>query len=209
MFVAEGLAKLTRRPGVAALTAGPGVTNGVSGITSVLFNGSPLVVLGGRSSDAGWGRGALQEFDHVPMLAPVTKHAATVHDTAAIAPRPTPPSWPLLPNRGPVFVDYPLDRLFAPGAVTWTPGPVPRRDPRPRRRGRPRPPACRRRAARDHRRHRPVLGRGVDAAGARRPSTSARRCSRTAWAAAAFRPTTSSPTAARSCCCAARPISSW
>jgi acetolactate synthase-1/2/3 large subunit len=126
VFAAEGLAKLTRRPGVAALTAGPGVTNGVSGITSALFNGSPLVVLGGRSSDAGWGRGALQEFDHVPMMAPITKHAATVHDTAAIATdTDAAVVAALAPHRGPVFVDYPLDRLFAPGSVRWTPGVVP------------------------------------------------------------------------------------
>jgi acetolactate synthase I/II/III large subunit len=64
-FAAEGLAKLTRRPGVAALTAGPGVTNAVSAVTTAHFNGSPLVVLGGRAAEEGWGRGALQEFDHV------------------------------------------------------------------------------------------------------------------------------------------------
>ena len=48
-FAAEAYAKLTRRPGVAALTAGPGVTNGISAVTSAMFNGSPLVVLGGRA----------------------------------------------------------------------------------------------------------------------------------------------------------------
>ena len=53
VFAAEGFAKLTRRAGVAALTAGPGVTNGVSAVTGAMFNGSPVVVLGGRSSDGG------------------------------------------------------------------------------------------------------------------------------------------------------------
>ncbi|MEY2435679.1 MAG: hypothetical protein QOF97_515, partial [Acidimicrobiaceae bacterium] len=48
-FAAEATAKLTRRPGVAVLTAGPGVTNGVSAVTAAHFNGSPLVVLGGRA----------------------------------------------------------------------------------------------------------------------------------------------------------------
>lgn len=48
-FAAEGLAKVTRRPGVAALTAGPGVTNGVSAIASAFFGGSPVVVIGGRA----------------------------------------------------------------------------------------------------------------------------------------------------------------
>src|ERR687888_2076966 len=46
-FAAEGIARLTRRPGVAVLTAGPGVTNGISAITTAHFNGSPLVVIGG------------------------------------------------------------------------------------------------------------------------------------------------------------------
>src|SRR5919201_1096842 len=45
-FAAEGWAKVTREPGVAALTAGPGVTNGMSAIASAQQNGSPIVVLG-------------------------------------------------------------------------------------------------------------------------------------------------------------------
>ena len=122
VFAAEGFAKLTRRPGVAALTAGPGVTNGVSAVTSALFNGSPVVVLGGRSSDGGWGRGALQEFDHVPLMTPITKLATTAHDVDAIASLTGDAvATALTPHRGPVFVDYPLDRLFAPGSARWAP----------------------------------------------------------------------------------------
>jgi len=56
-FAAEGTAKLTRRPGVAVLTAGPGVTNGISAVTTAHFNGSPLIVLGGRAPQARWGAG--------------------------------------------------------------------------------------------------------------------------------------------------------
>src|SRR5215208_7298258 len=48
-FAAEGWAKATRRVGVAALTAGPGVTNGLSAITSAHLNGSPVLVIGGRA----------------------------------------------------------------------------------------------------------------------------------------------------------------
>ena len=55
-FAAEAYAKLTRNPGLAALTAGPGITNGVSAITSAHFNGSPLVVLGGRAPERPVGR---------------------------------------------------------------------------------------------------------------------------------------------------------
>src|SRR4051795_12030650 len=76
-FAAEGWAKVTRRPGVAALTAGPGVTNGLSAIASAQQNASPVVVLGGRAPAFRWGQGSLQEIDHVPFVAPVVKHAAT------------------------------------------------------------------------------------------------------------------------------------
>ena len=79
-FAAEAYAKLTRRPAVAALTAGPGITNGVSAVTSAWFNGAPLVVLGGRAPQLRWGAGSLQELDHVPILASITKSAATVLD---------------------------------------------------------------------------------------------------------------------------------
>src|SRR5436190_634754 len=81
-FAAEAYAKLTRRPGFAALTAGPGITNGVSAVTSAWFNGSPVVVLGGRAPEQRWGAGSLQEFDHVPVMASITKRAATVKDSS-------------------------------------------------------------------------------------------------------------------------------
>jgi thiamine pyrophosphate-dependent acetolactate synthase large subunit-like protein len=115
-FAAEGLARLTRGPGLAVLTAGPGVTNGMSAVVQARFNGSPVVVLGGRAPQARWGAGSLQELDHVPLLASVTKLArtvtavedipATVHDAVVTA---------LTPHRGPVFVDFPLDVVFRQG----------------------------------------------------------------------------------------------
>lgn len=119
-FAAEAYAKLTRRPGLAVLTAGPGVTNGVSAVTSAHFNGAPVVVLGGRAPQARWGSGSLQEFDHVPLMAPITKSAATLHD-AARAGEVVHDAVRLAasPHRGPVFVDFPLD-VFGPSA-----GPVP------------------------------------------------------------------------------------
>lgn len=112
-FAAEATAKLTRRPGVAVLTAGPGVTNGVSAVTTAHMNGSPLLVLGGRAPLARWGSGSLQELDHVPILAPVTKRSATVRTTAGIAGEvASAASLALTPHRGPVFLDFPLDVVF-------------------------------------------------------------------------------------------------
>src|ERR671932_2058527 len=74
-FAAEGWAKVTRQPGVAALTAGPGVTNGMSALASAQQNNSPLVVLGGRAPAMRWGQGSLQEIDHVPFVRPLAKLA--------------------------------------------------------------------------------------------------------------------------------------
>src|ERR671935_2979419 len=76
-FAAEGWAKATREPGVCALTAGPGVTNGMSALASAAANGSPMLVLGGRAPAFRWGQGSLQEIDHVPVVAPVSKLAKT------------------------------------------------------------------------------------------------------------------------------------
>src|SRR3954471_10391714 len=84
-FAAEGWAKVTREPGVAALTAGPGVTNGMSAMASAQQNHSPVVVLGGRAPAFRWGQGSLQEIDHVPFVRPLVKYAATPAATAEIA----------------------------------------------------------------------------------------------------------------------------
>ncbi|MGQ0623265.1 MAG: acetolactate synthase [Sporichthyaceae bacterium] len=118
VFAAEAVAKLTRRAGLAVLTAGPGITNGVSAVTTAHFNGSPVLILGGRAPQALWGSGSLQELDHPPLLAPVTKSAATVATTAQI---PTAINEALhlatTAHRGPVFLDFPLDEVFADGAA--------------------------------------------------------------------------------------------
>jgi acetolactate synthase-1/2/3 large subunit len=128
-FAAEGWAKVTREPGVCALTAGPGVTNGMSAIASAHKNNSPIVVLGGRAPQLRWGQGSLQEIDHVPFVAPLTKSARTATATADI---------PLLLDEaiaraleaptGPTFLDLPLDVVFMeaddPGMPAVAPDPA-------------------------------------------------------------------------------------
>ena len=118
VFGAEGQAKLTRRPGLAALTAGPGVTNGVSAIATSWFNGSPVVVVGGRAPQFRWGSGALQELDHPPILREVTKLATTVAQPELIGPE-VAAAFQLAtsPHRGPVFLDVPMDHLYTPVPV--------------------------------------------------------------------------------------------
>jgi acetolactate synthase-1/2/3 large subunit len=125
-FAAEGWAKVTRRPGVCALTAGPGVTNGMSAIASAQQNGSPMLVLGGRAPAMRWGQGSLQELDHVPFVRPLTKFAATPDATAEI------PglidealATALTPHSGPTFIDFPLDVVFMEGAQPEEPAALP------------------------------------------------------------------------------------
>jgi thiamine pyrophosphate-dependent acetolactate synthase large subunit-like protein len=115
-FAAEGWAKVTRQVGVAALTAGPGVTNGMSAMASALQNHSPVLVLGGRAPAFRWGQGSLQEIDHVPFVRPLTKLAATAESTdeipglvdEALAAA-------LAPHSGPTFLDFPMDHVFTDG----------------------------------------------------------------------------------------------
>ena len=112
-FAAEGWAKVTRTPGVAALTAGPGVTNGLSAIASAKQSNSPMLVLGGRAPAMRWGQGSLQEIDHVPFVAPLTKLAATAESTAEIAPLIDEAlACAMRPHGGPTFLDFPLDYVF-------------------------------------------------------------------------------------------------
>src|SRR5436190_11690029 len=117
-FAAEGWAKATREAGVCAVTAGPGVTNGMSALAAAQANGSPMLMLGGRAPAGRWGMGSLQEIDHVPFVAPLTKLARTAETTAAIpglideaiAAALEPPS-------GPTFLDFPLDHVFTEAPV--------------------------------------------------------------------------------------------
>jgi acetolactate synthase I/II/III large subunit len=118
VFAAEATARLTRAPGLAVLTAGPGVTNGISAITTAHFNGSSVVVLGGRAPDYRWGSGSLQEFDHPQLLGPITKRAWTEHATAGL-PGAVDEAFRLAttPHRGPVFLDISLEALFGTAEV--------------------------------------------------------------------------------------------
>jgi acetolactate synthase-1/2/3 large subunit len=113
VFAAEATARLTRAPGLAVLTAGPGVTNGISAITTAHFNGSPVVVIGGRAPDYRWGAGSLQEFDHPALLGPITKRAWTEHEPSGVG-QAVDEAFTLAatPHRGPVFLDVSLEALF-------------------------------------------------------------------------------------------------
>jgi acetolactate synthase-1/2/3 large subunit len=112
-FAAEATGKLTRVPGLAVLTAGPGVTNGISAVAQAQFAGSPMVVVGGRAPQNRWGTGSLQELDQPPILASITKSARTI-PTAAGVTAGLDEAFQLAASshRGPVFVDVPMDEFF-------------------------------------------------------------------------------------------------
>ena len=132
-FAAEGWSKVTRVPGVVALTAGPGVTNGMSAMGAAQQNQSPMLVLGGRAPALRWGMGSLQEIDHVPFVAPLTRYAATAESAAAVGDRVDDALRAAVgAPSGVAFVDFPMYYVFGqahdrgePGALTELPAPSP------------------------------------------------------------------------------------
>ena len=132
-FAAEGWAKVTRECGVAAVTAGPGVTNAVTGLAQAQSGDSPVLVLGGRAPVARWGMGSLQEMDHVAVVKTLTKRAVTLESPEdAFACVLELMRTALSRRTGPVFMDIPIDVFFgaadlpeATEHLTTDPGPPP------------------------------------------------------------------------------------
>jgi len=112
-FAAEGWSKVTRVPGVVALTAGPGVTNGMSAMAAAQQNQSPMLVLAGRAPALRWGMGSLQEIDHVPFVAPLARYAVTADSAGAVGDRVDDALRAAVgAPSGVAFVDFPMDHLF-------------------------------------------------------------------------------------------------
>ncbi|HTC23151.1 MAG TPA: acetolactate synthase, partial [Gemmatimonadales bacterium] len=112
-FAAEGWAKVTRQVGVAAVTAGPGVTNAATALAQAQSGDSPMFVIGGRAPAARWGMGSLQEMDHIEVVRSLTKKAVTLESAeeayglAAECMRTA-----LSRRTGPTFMDVPLDTFM-------------------------------------------------------------------------------------------------
>ncbi|HXN77349.1 MAG TPA: acetolactate synthase [Candidatus Dormibacteraeota bacterium] len=112
-FAAEGWAKVTRQVGVAAVTAGPGVTNSATALAQAQSGDSPMFVIGGRAPAARWGMGSLQEMDHIEVVRSLTKKAVTLESAeeayglAAECMRTA-----LSRRTGPTFMDIPLDTFM-------------------------------------------------------------------------------------------------
>lgn len=115
---ADGWARVTGTPGVAIVTAGPGVTGTVTAVANAMRAQVPLVVMGGQGARThgpmgGQDRGSLQEMNHVELMRPVTKWAVSVPETRRLAEyvqsafRVAASGVP-----GPVFLELPLDVLM-------------------------------------------------------------------------------------------------
>src|SRR5574338_1638588 len=113
------------RVGVAAITAGPGVTDGVTGIANAWRANSPILVIGGQGPFANLRRGSLQEMDHIGVVKPITKYADAIYQTARI------PEYIELAIRhavsgipGPAYLEIPMDIFM--GQAEWEQAPIPR-----------------------------------------------------------------------------------
>jgi acetolactate synthase-1/2/3 large subunit len=110
---ADAYARLTRNVGVAVVTAGPGVTDAVTGVANAHAARSPLLLIGGAAPLGLRGLGALQEMEQVALLRPVTKGAWSVAETRQIPEVLTTAIRVALSGRpGPVFVEVPVDLLL-------------------------------------------------------------------------------------------------
>ncbi|MCK6547093.1 thiamine pyrophosphate-dependent enzyme [Myxococcota bacterium] len=113
VFAADAMARLTGVPGVAAVTAGPGVTNAITAVKNAQLAQSPLVLIGGATATLLRGRGSLQDIDQMALIKPHVKYAARPDTMREVVPalekafdeaqRGTP---------GPVFVELAVDLLY-------------------------------------------------------------------------------------------------
>ncbi|RJQ78145.1 MAG: thiamine pyrophosphate-binding protein [Desulfobacteraceae bacterium] len=118
VFAADAMARLTGIPGVAAVTAGPGVTNTITALKNAQMAQTPLVLLGGAAATVIKGRGSLQDIDQISLVKSIVKIAVTINRNCDIV--------PILEHAfqvaqsdvpGPVFVECPIDLLYSEAMV--------------------------------------------------------------------------------------------
>ena len=113
VHAAEAYHRLTGKLGVAAVTAGPGVTDAVTGVANAWFSGAPLLLLGGRHFIRQEIKGGLQEMDHPQLFRSITAWAATAWETNRLADYIGTAARHAFAGRGaPVFLDVPMDVQF-------------------------------------------------------------------------------------------------
>jgi thiamine pyrophosphate-dependent acetolactate synthase large subunit-like protein len=113
VFAADATARLTGIPGVAAVTAGPGITNTITALKNAQLAQSPLLLIGGAAPTALQGRGALQDIDQRPLVAPHVKRFFKIRRVRELGPA-IEEAFELAQSGvpGPVFVECPVDLLY-------------------------------------------------------------------------------------------------
>ncbi len=112
-FAADAASRLTGVPGVAAVTAGPGVTNTLTAVKNAQLAESPLILIGGAAPTVLKGRGALQDIDQMACVKAFVKETIEAHHVSALIPameRAFAIAQRGVP--GPVFVEVPIDVLY-------------------------------------------------------------------------------------------------
>lgn len=130
---ADGWARVTGKPGVCAVTAGPGVTDVVTAIANAQRAQIPLVCIGGAGPKLLCDMGSLQDMDHVTLMRPITKWSVQVPETRRI-PEYIDAAFRVAQSNvpGPVFLEMPLDLLMNVGDDADTPQTAPfEESPRP------------------------------------------------------------------------------
>jgi thiamine pyrophosphate-dependent acetolactate synthase large subunit-like protein len=118
VFAADAVGRLTGVPGVAAVTAGPGLTNTLTALQNAKLAQSPLVLLGGAAPTVLQGRGALQDIAQHPVVAPHVKWAKRLRRTAELGPALQQAFDQALSGvPGPVFLECPVDLLYPEATV--------------------------------------------------------------------------------------------
>ncbi|XP_022703452.1 acetolactate synthase-like protein isoform X1 [Varroa jacobsoni] len=113
VFAADAVARLTGNVGVAAVTAGPGVTNTITAVKNAQMAESPLLLLGGAAATVAKGRGALQDIDQLSLLKSICKFSASTATVRDIVPTLRLAIQTAMSDTpGPVFVELPLDVLY-------------------------------------------------------------------------------------------------
>jgi thiamine pyrophosphate-dependent acetolactate synthase large subunit-like protein len=113
VFAADAVFRLTGVPGVAAVTAGPGVTNTITAVKNAQLAQSAVVLLGGAAATLLKGRGALQDIEQMPLIQPHVKwaaSAATVRELVPMLEKAFDVARSGVP--GPVFLECPIDLLY-------------------------------------------------------------------------------------------------
>ena len=113
VFAADSISRLSGTIGVAAVTAGPGLTNTITAIKNAQMAQVPVLILGGAAATVLKDRGSLQDIDHLSVVESITKYAKTIKRVQDLQPsleEAIATATSGVP--GPVYLEIPVDLLY-------------------------------------------------------------------------------------------------